>query len=135
MTVGNRRAGAFILALALALLILSLLVLLTPSKTRQPLPQKPITGVFGELASFVWPLKVTLSVVLQTIKGNDSPPVDAFRMWRRRDGVAQHDWSMRGQERVSNLAFTTGKTSANSRGCLYLYAKSYEVSFLSNTRT
>ena len=45
MMAGNRHAGAFVIAFAVALLCLSLLaVIRTHWKTRQPVPQKSITG-------------------------------------------------------------------------------------------
>lgn len=46
MMAGNRHAGAFVIAFAVALLCLSLLaVIRTHWKTRQPVPQKSITGM------------------------------------------------------------------------------------------
>lgn len=46
MIAGNRRAGGYLIALVLALFCLSLLAVLRAHwKTRQPVPQNPITGV------------------------------------------------------------------------------------------
>ena len=45
MIAGNRRAGAYVIALVLALFCLSLLAVLGAHwKTRQPVPQKSMTG-------------------------------------------------------------------------------------------
>jgi hypothetical protein len=54
MIAGNRRAGAYVIALVLALFCLSLLaVLRTHWKTRQPVPQNPMTGhAYGPTFSY-----------------------------------------------------------------------------------